>query len=107
MNQDKHTEEGEQSKQKHAVTLWHDVRKKKPRKLSHSGGFQIQQQSQKETFTSKRPENKLQADEVRNVWISYISFMLIHAFSMFSDMTLHRCQQYWNRRLDQIRDKSQ
>lgn len=28
MNRDKHTEEEEQSKQKHAVTLWHDIRKK-------------------------------------------------------------------------------
>lgn len=35
-------------------------------KLSHSAGFQIQQQSQKETLTSKKAENKQQADlEVR------------------------------------------
>lgn len=85
MNQDKNTEEEEQSKQKHAVTSWHAIKKKKKLKSYHilvitHGGFQIQKQNQRRTFASKRPDSK-QADKVKTIgqWIC-IFMMLIHTF---------------------------
>lgn len=92
MNQDKHTEEEEQSKQKHTVTPWHAIRKKKSSKvitfwLSHMVDFRSSnkiREKQRESFGTyiQKARQQPQADKVKNIgqWISYTFTMLFHTF---------------------------